>query len=193
MALTEVLTNERVNSGQGLPLISWLRGGITPRLIARTKWICCRRSSSSRTALFNSIPAPMKLLCVSVVSLLSIGVATAQDQPTATVRPQPRLRLDPARQAAVSMPVEPAKSEAKVFVLDRLVVKDRAIFRERPPAVEDPVGKFSPLSGGRFLRRDAGGVRFEVGIWPHIDLFEEESRFQPTKVLIQFDLLRIKF
>lgn len=74
-----------------------------------------------------------------------------------------------------------------------MVVKDSVIFRDRPPTVEDPAGKFSPLSGGRLLRRDAGGVRFEVGIWPHIDLFEEESRFKPTKTLIQFDFLRIKF
>jgi hypothetical protein len=138
----------------------------------------------------------MKLLCVGVVSLLTMSVATAQDQPSSTVRPQPRLRLDPARQAAVTLPAAPAdqeKSDRPVHVLDRLVVKDSAVFRERPRAVEDPTGKFSPLSGGRFLRRDLGGLRVEAGIWPYIDLFEEEARFQPTQMLIRFDLLRIKF
>ncbi|HTO04797.1 MAG TPA: hypothetical protein VL069_13890 [Opitutus sp.] len=135
----------------------------------------------------------MKLLCFGVVSLLSIGVAIAQDRSSSTMRPQPRPRLDPARQAAVSMPVAPAKSEAEVLVLDRLVVKDSAIFRERPPAVEDPTGRFSPLSGGRLLRRDTGGFRFEVGIWPSIDLFAEEARFKPTKIPVHLDFLRIKF
>ena len=138
----------------------------------------------------------MKLLCVGVASLLALNAATAQEQRSSTVRPQPRLRLDPARQAAVTLPAAPAdqeQSDRPVHVLDRLVVKDSAVFRKRPPEVEDPVGKFSPLSGGRFLRRDLGGVRVEVGIWPYIDLFEEEARFKPTQTLIRFDLLRIKF
>ena len=138
----------------------------------------------------------MKLLCVGVASLLALNAATAQEQRSSTVRPQPRLRLDPARQAAVTLPAAPAdqeQSDRPVHVLDRLVVEDSAVFRKRPPAVEDPVGKFSPLSGGRFLRRDLGGVRVEVGIWPYIDLFEEEARFKPTQTLIRFDLLRIKF
>ena len=135
----------------------------------------------------------MKMFCVGVVSLLSIGVAVAQNPSSSSVRPQPRPRLDPARQAAVSMPVAQSKSESEVLVLDRMVVKDSPIFRQRPPAVEDPVGKFSPMSGGRFLRRDVGGFRFEVGIWPSIDLFAEEARFKPTKIPVQFDFLRIKF
>jgi hypothetical protein len=78
-------------------------------------------------------------------------------------------------------------------MLERMEVKEAAPFPKRRPAVEDPSGKFSPASGGRLLRRDVGGVRFEVGIWPNIELFEEEARFKPTKIPIQFDFLRIKW
>src|SRR5690606_22992511 len=126
-------------------------------LLARINWIRCYRSRNGACRCSTRSRSPMKLFCVGVVSLFTISVATAQEQSSSTIRPQPRLRLDPARQAAVTVPVaapvETAGSaEVPVHVLDRLVVKDSAIFRQRPPTVEDPVGKFSPLSGGRLLR-----------------------------------------
>jgi hypothetical protein len=136
----------------------------------------------------------MKLFTAGMMSLLTIWAANAAAPRSEGAVPQPRPRLDPTREAAVPTPVAEEKREANpALVLDRLVVKEQSIRTERLPAVEDPKGEFSPTGGGRFLRRDAGPIRLEAGVWPVIDLFAEESRFKPTKVLIEFDLLRIKF
>ena len=78
-------------------------------------------------------------------------------------------------------------------MLQRLVVKERGAIPLRRPAVDDPVGEFSPLRGGRYLRRDIGKFRVEAGLWPSIELFEEEARFKPMKVPIHMDFLRIKW
>jgi hypothetical protein len=136
----------------------------------------------------------MKLFTAGMFFVFSTCAAIAAEPRSNGAVPQPRPRLDPTRQTAVSTRIPETKQEANpALVLDRLVVKESSVLAERPPAVEDPKGEFTLKSGGRFLRRDAGPFRFEAGLWPSIDLFPEESRFQPTKVLIEFDFLRIKF
>jgi hypothetical protein len=136
----------------------------------------------------------MKLLTAGMISVLAICAANAAAPRAESAVPQPRPRLDPTRQTAVPTPVAEEKPDSNpALVLDRLVVKEQSVLRERPPAVEDPKGEFSPTGGGRFLRRDAGPIRVEAGVWPAIDLFAEESRFKPTKVLVELDLVRIKF
>lgn len=136
----------------------------------------------------------MKLLTAGMISMLSMYAVNAAELRAGAATPQPRPRLDPTRQVAVSTPVaEPKQEPHPAFMLERIIVKERSLSTGRPPAVEDPTGAFTPTGGGRFLRREAGPFRFEAGLWPSIDLFPEESRFQPTKVLIEFDFLRIKF
>ena len=108
--------------------------------------------------------------------------------------PQPRLRLDPTRQAAVSMPAtEPKKSTGAPYMLERLVVKDRLESPIRQPAVVDTTEPFSPFKGGRFLRYDRGKVRVEVGLWTNIDIFDEEARFAGQKTKALFDFVRLKW
>jgi hypothetical protein len=136
----------------------------------------------------------MKLFTAGLFLMMSTCAAIAAEPRSSGAVPQPRPRLDPTRQAVVPTRVPDVKEEADpALVLDRLVVKDSPVFAERPPAVEDPKGEFTLKDGGRYLRRDAGPFRLEAGIWPSIDLFPDESRFKPTKVLIEFDFLRIKF
>ena len=132
------------------------------------------------------------------MSVLILCVASAQEKPPSPTIPQPRVKLDPTRQRPVTRPAgseqtEQTKESSVPIMLERMEVKEAAPVPMRRPAVDDPSGEFSPLSGGRLLRRDVGGVRFEVGIWPNIELFEEEARFKPTKIPIQFDFLRIKW
>ena len=136
----------------------------------------------------------MKLLFAVILFAFVIRSAPADEKPPSPVIPQPRVRLDPNRQTAVTTPVEVEKKTTEIpYMLERMVVKERRALPSRPPAVEDPTGKFSPLDGGRMLRRDACTFRFEAGLWPHIELFDEEARFKPTKVRIDFDFLRIKW
>jgi hypothetical protein len=136
----------------------------------------------------------MKLHFVGLLSLLLLFSASAQDKPADSVRPQPRVRLDPSRQKAVERPAAGTKKESNVPVmLERLVVKEAAPLPMRRPAVEDPQGEFSPAGGGRLLQRDVGGLTLEAGIWPHIELFEDEARSKGMKVPVEFDFLRLKF
>ena len=136
----------------------------------------------------------MKLLLAAMMSALVIDTVAAESKSPVVVMPQPRVRLDPNRQTAVTTPVEVEKKTGETpYMLERMVVKERSALPSRPPAVEDPTEMFSPLKGGRMLRRDAGPFRFEAGLWPHIELFDEEARFQPTKTRIDLDFLRIKW
>lgn len=136
----------------------------------------------------------MKLLLAAMLSALVMDGVAAESASPAALKPQPRVRLDPSRQVAVTRPVEVEKKTGDIpYMLERMVVKERSALPSRPPAVEDPTDSFSILKGGRMLRRDAGPFRFEAGIWPHIELFEEEARFKPTKTRIDFDFLRIKW
>jgi hypothetical protein len=127
--------------------------------------------------------------------LLAACGAIRGEEKAASPSPQPRLRLDAARQAAVPEPEKSAeeKKPADVpYMLDRLIVKQRAE-RLRQRAITDPTGPFDPFRGGRFLRRDIGAFRVELGIWPNIDIFEEEARFAPQKTKALFDFVRVKW
>jgi hypothetical protein len=141
----------------------------------------------------------MKLCRTVLPFLLMLAVAKGAETPRSPQQPQPRLRLDPQTRAAATeisderSSGEPRPSSEVPVMLQRLVVKETIPLPIRRPAVEDPTGSFSPLDGGRLLRRDVGGMRVEVGIWPSIELFEEEARFKPTKTRISFDFLRIKW
>jgi hypothetical protein len=137
---------------------------------------------------------PMKLHYVGLLSLLLLASMSAQDKPAESVRPQPRVRLDPSRLKAVERPEAETKKASNVPVmLERLVVKEAAPLPMRRPAVEDPQGEFSPAGGGRLLQRDLGGLKLEAGIWPHMELFEDEARFKGMKVPVEFDFVRLKF
>jgi hypothetical protein len=130
------------------------------------------------------------LTCLALVTE-AVGAETR----SSSAVPQRRVRLDPAIYAAASETPEERKNAPNTppIMLQRLVVKERSPLPERRPAVEDPKGAFSPLRGGRILQGDVGGLRMEVGIWPTIELFDEEARFKPAQTRIRFDFLRIKW
>jgi hypothetical protein len=102
--------------------------------------------------------------------------------------------LDPSVQTAVERPAKEEKKAGEIpYMLERLVVKERAELPLRRRAVEDPTGPFGPFSGGRFYRRDSGPVRIELGLWPNIDIFDEEARFAGQKTKAEFDVVRVKW
>ena len=112
---------------------------------------------------------------------------------SAASTPLPRAKLDPANLPTVPPPKADDPVTSDPIALERMVVRQRALDLGPRREVEDPTGKFSPMNGGRFYRRDAGPFRFEAGIWPTIDLFPEESRFKGTKTHVSFDFLRLKW
>ena len=136
----------------------------------------------------------MKLRHVTTLLGVMVLAASAQEKGPDSTQPQPRVRLDPSRQKAITRPVAEEKKESDVpLMLERMDVKEAAPVPMHRPAVEDPSGELSFKNGGRVWRRDAGAFRMEAGIWPHIDLFDDEARFKPMKVPLEFDFLRIRF
>lgn len=138
----------------------------------------------------------MKPLLASVLLLLLAFARGFAADPGAPARPQPRLRLDPSTKAAVVMPAaEPGKSTAPApsLLMERFVVKDKALTHLllRPPAVQDPKGKFTPQGGGRFYGRDAGAFRIEFGLWPHLDIMADDAGFSGSH--LGTDFVRIKW
>ena len=136
----------------------------------------------------------MKPFIIGLLVIFIVSNRVAADEQASPLTPLPRVKLDPA----VLPTVPPPRADAPAanndpIALERMVVRQRALDLGPRREVEDPTGKFSPLNGGRFYRRDAGPFRFEAGIWPTIDLFPEESRFKSTKLLVSFDLLRIRW
>ena len=136
----------------------------------------------------------MKTSTAAFLSVLFVCVAVGEETRSSSPVPQPRVRLDPVTRAAVVVPQNETGNASDVpIMLDRFVVKDRRELPIQRPTVEDPAGEFSPLKGGRLLRRDVGGVRVEVGLWPWIELFEKESRFKDSRTHVKMDFLRIKW
>lgn len=133
----------------------------------------------------------MKPLSIGVLLILvAVFRVSAEAQPA----PLPRVKLDPTVLPTVRPPRtdEPAATNDPI-ALEKMVVRQRALDLGPRRAVEDATGKFTPINGGRFYRRDAGPFRFEAGIWPTIDLFPEEARFKESATHVSFDFLRLKW
>lgn len=138
----------------------------------------------------------MKTVTLSLLSFALVGLIGAAERRPSTLTPQPRVRLDPATRSAIPEPVrrspEPATAGSP-YLLERLVVKERSVLPLRPPAVEDPTGRFTPVRGGRFTQQEVGPVRVEIGVWPWIDLFAEEARFADQVTRVSVDVVRMKW
>lgn len=130
----------------------------------------------------------MNAYLVSAIIAFGTYAAAADDaRPT----PQPRLRLDPATRTAVAEAEK--KSPAGVTVMEKMVVKGTSVPMERPK--EQPYnGEFSAQQGGRVLNGGSGPARWELGVWPSIDLMFTDSGFRPrAEPRLNADLVRIKF
>jgi len=134
----------------------------------------------------------MKINHLGSLLLFLANVAYAVD-PSSRAVPQPRLRLDPASRSAIPEPApeEPGATTSAPTMMEKVVVKGRAFTLRRNP--QETEGTFTPADGGRFLSKDVGPLRVEVGLWTHLDIFDEEARFAGQKTGAKFDLLRIRW
>jgi hypothetical protein len=107
--------------------------------------------------------------------------------------PKPRVRLDPVTRTAVAVTEAAGKLPTSVTVMEKVVVKGQSIPAERPK--EQPYnGDFSAQQGGRVLNGGNGSVRWELGVWPSIDLALTDSGFRPRpEPRLNVDFVRIKF
>jgi len=132
----------------------------------------------------------MNAYLTSVIVVFGAYAAAADDaRPT----PKPRLRLDPVTQTAVAATEVEPKPSGQVTVMDKVVIKGRSIPMERPK--EQPYhGQFSALQGGRALKGGSEAVRWDVGVWPSIDLKFTDSGSRPrAEPRLNVDMVRIKF
>src|SRR5688572_17115417 len=132
----------------------------------------------------------MNAYLASAIVLFGTYAAAADD---ARPPPKPRLRLDPVtRNAVAATEVEP-KPQAQVTVMDKVVVTGRSIPMERPK--EQPYdGRFSAQQGGRVLNGGSKAVRWELGVWPSIDLTLTDSGMrQRGEPRLNVDFIKIKF
>jgi len=138
----------------------------------------------------------MKRVLFSLLLVLGLGHVAAEDRGSATVVPQARPRLDPARSTAVVLPAPSAVADAGgVTVLDKFVVTEPGLLylMRRPRTPTDPQGKFTLKEGGRFLGTDAGPFRVEVGLWTHVEIMADDLAFTEPLMNSRFDFLRIKW
>jgi hypothetical protein len=121
----------------------------------------------------------------------TVSALVAED--AATRSPLPRARLDPATRSAVVLPAnEPSTRPEPPLMLKRFNVTGRGLTPLRRPAVEEAKGDFTLRDGGRLIK-DIGALRGEAGVWPWIDLFEEEARFKEQRVGVQMVFFRFRF
>lgn len=133
----------------------------------------------------------MKIHHLGSLLLFLANVALAAEPSHAF--PQPRVRLDPATRSAIPEPTPEAQdaTASAPVMMEKYVVKGRAFTLRRNQ--QETEGTFTPADGGRFLSKDVGPLRVEVGLWTHIDIFDEEARFAGQKTGAKFDLLRIRW
>ena len=132
----------------------------------------------------------MNAYLTSAIVIFGTYAAAADD---ARPPPKPRLRLDPVTRTAVAATEVEPKPQAQVTVMDKVVVKGRSIPMERPK--EQPYdGRFSAQQGGRVLNGGNEAVRWELGVWPSIDLMFTDSGLRPrAEPRLNVDMVRIKF
>ncbi|MEO7600161.1 MAG: hypothetical protein ABIV50_14590 [Opitutus sp.] len=135
----------------------------------------------------------MKRVSTGLALMVLVSTGFAADVGPAPAAPLPRAKLDPATLPTVRPPRTDDVATNDPIALEKMVVRQRPLPIGPRRAVEDSTGRFTPMDGGRFYRRDAGPFRFEAGIWPTIELFDEEARFKGTQTKISFDFLRIKW
>ena len=135
----------------------------------------------------------MKIHLLGSLIVLLVNMAAADEPSFRSIIPQPRLRLDPASRSAIPEPAQQEQTSdgTTPVMMEKVIVKGRTFTLRRNP--QETEGKFTPADGGRFLNKDVGPFRVEVGLWTHIDIFDEEARFAGQKMGAKFDLLRIRW
>lgn len=123
-------------------------------------------------------------LALPAMALAAEGARTA---------PSPRIRLDAMGRAAASAPVTDVEAAPRegVTVLQPVVVREKTL--GSGPTQPPPPEKFSALEGGTMLRRDVGGVRLEVGLWPHASLIPWEPSTRPPGSLFRAAFLSVSW
>jgi hypothetical protein len=117
----------------------------------------------------------------------------ADEKQTSRMVPQARLRLDPTTHAPVTQPASTVPSESGATILMVPVVVRASSTASKAPQQEKPAdGPFSLLKGGRFVGKDIGPFKIEVGIWPHFDILGEDASFE-TQKHVGVDLLRMSW
>jgi hypothetical protein len=130
------------------------------------------------------------LWVIFALHVVSAYTAAADDAQPA---PKPRIRLDPVTRTAVAAAEAEKASQNQILVMEKIVVKERAMPMERmkPPPYE---GEFSLGQGGRIRNGGNDSVRWEVGVWPSIELTVTDSELRPrAEPRLRVELVKVKF
>jgi hypothetical protein len=106
----------------------------------------------------------MRIIAVILIASTWATAVSAQDARA----PLPRVRLDPAARAVTQAAPksDPTVGPEPAMMMERFVVKDRALLLRAP---QEPAAVRSPFNfreGGVFSARNLGPMRMEVGMAP---------------------------
>jgi hypothetical protein len=129
----------------------------------------------------------------SVLAALIFSAAAAGE--SRSISPQPRMRLDPTRRAAIAEPKKPDKGESSdgAVAMSPFIVRSTRINAEGREQDRLPTGPISMLSGGWIYRKDNGGTRMEVGVWPYQNILWKNDRFKPDLKHVGTEFVRISW
>ena len=124
----------------------------------------------------------MKTRYVGILAVMLFSCADAEEILPGSAIPQPRLRLDPSRQSAITERQKPEKSGSpdSVISMSPVVVRASRIDANGANAEQDrlPTGPFSALSGGWIYRKKNSSTLIDVGVWPYRNILWKTDRFK---------------
>jgi hypothetical protein len=137
----------------------------------------------------------MKTSYAVVFAVMITSVAVADERRSAPAAPKPRVRLDPITRTAVADPKKEARKESSdsVIKMSPFVVKSTPIITSEPEQENRPTAPFSPMTGGWIARKDAGGARIELGVWPYYNIMWKTDRFKSDLKHVGTEFVRISW
>ena len=135
----------------------------------------------------------MKTFRATVLAALIVSSTLAEE--SRSVTPQPRIRLDPTSRAAIAEPTKPEKSESsdRAVAMSPFIVRSKRMDAEGPGQDRLPTGPISIVNGGWIYRKQNGGTRMEVGMWPYQNILWTNDRFLPEPKHVGMEFIRISW
>jgi hypothetical protein len=137
----------------------------------------------------------MKTFYTIILAAVMASSASAEEGRSQPAIPLPRVRLDPTRRAAIAEPKKRDTGESSdgAVAMSPFIVRSTRISAEGREQDRLPTGPVSMLSGGWIYRKDNGGTRMEVGVWPYQNILWKNDRFKPDLKHVGTEFVRVSW
>jgi hypothetical protein len=136
----------------------------------------------------------MNMFYRTLLVVLLIPTVFAASDPTVSLIPQPRVRLQPSvlTSAATSDSPRPVADNGTVL-MDKVTVTESKLPKEpRQNSVPEPTS-FSFRNGGPLREIKLGGKLLQIGLWSPTEVFVEDAGYRGANTHCELQLVRVRW